>query len=162
LAKQDTVEEVIPSAKRLINSLRSLGYEFPTAVAELIDNSIEADATEVVIKVEFDGENSWVMIADNGRGMSADTLKEAMRFGSAKVYNETSLGKFGLGLKTASFSQCKHWLVATRSNPLDNEIISYKWYLDHVNRTDRWEILPIMNNSLDSVIRDYLQKKPGL
>jgi len=161
LAKQDTVEEVIPSAKRLINSLRSLGYEFPTAVAELIDNSIEADATEVVIKVEFDGENSWVMIADNGRGMSADTLKEAMRFGSAKVYNETSLGKFGLGLKTASFSQCKHWLVATRSNPLDNEIISYKWYLDHVNRTDRWEILPIMNNSLDSVIRDYLQKKTG-
>jgi len=161
LVKNDAVEEVIPSAKRLINSLRSLGYEFPTAVAELIDNSIEADATEVFIKVEFDGENSWMMIADNGRGMSAEKLKEAMRFGSASVYNEKSLGKFGLGLKTASFSQCKHWLVATKSDSQDNEIISFKWDLDHVNRTDRWEILPIKKNNLNPVIKDYLQNKTG-
>ena len=161
MAKNYAVEEVIPSAKRLINSLRDLGYEFSTAVAELIDNSIEADATEVSIKVEFDGENSWVMIADNGKGMSAEKLKEAMRYGSASIYNERSLGKFGLGLKTASFSQSKHWLVATRSDFPDNDIISFKWDLDHVNRTDRWEILPMKKNSLDAVIKDYLQNKTG-
>jgi hypothetical protein len=161
LARNDSVEEVIPSAKRLINSLRSLGYEFPTAVAELVDNSIEYDATEISIKVEFNGENSWVMIADNGRGMSVEKLKEAMRFGSASVYNERSLGKFGLGLKTASFSQCKHWLVATKTDSADNEIISFKWDLDHVNQTDRWEILPIKKSGLDRVITDYLQNKKG-
>ncbi|MDO8872888.1 MAG: ATP-binding protein [Methanoregula sp.] len=161
MAKNYAVEEVIPSAKRLINSLRDIGYDFPTAVAELVDNSIEADATEVSIKVEFDGENSWVMIADNGKGMSAEKLKEAMRYGSASIYNEKSLGKFGLGLKTASFSQSKHWLVATKSDFPDNDIISFKWDLDHVNRTDRWEILPIKKNSLDAVIKDYLQNKTG-
>lgn len=161
MVKSDVIEEVIPSAKRLINSLRSLGYEFPTAVAELVDNSIEADATEVVIQVEFDGENSWVMIADNGRGMSSDSLKEAMRFGSASIYNERSLGKFGLGLKTASFSQCKHWLVATKSDFTNNQIISFKWDLDHVDRTDRWEILPIVDSSLGPAVRDFLENKNG-
>jgi len=161
LARNDAGKEVIPSAKRLINSLRSLGYEFPTAIAELVDNSIEAEATEVFIKVEFDGENSWVMIADNGNGMSAEKLKESMRFGSASIYNDRSLGKFGLGLKTASFSQCKQWLVATRSESSDNEIVSFKWDLDHVNETDRWEILPIKKRGLDPVINDYLRNKTG-
>ncbi len=161
MAKNDVIEEVIPSAKRLINSLRSLGYEFPTAVAELIDNSIEADATEVIIQVEFNGEGSWVMIADNGKGMSGDSLKEAMRFGSASIYNEKSLGKFGLGLKTASFSQCKHWLVATKSDSTNNQIISFKWDLDHVDRTDRWEILPITDSILNPAVRDYLKNKNG-
>lgn len=161
MAKNNSVEEVIPSAKRLINSLRSLGYEFPTAVAELIDNSIEANATKISIRVEFDGENSWVMIADDGKGMIADELKEAMRFGSNREYNEKSLGKFGLGLKTASFSQCKHWLVATRNNPSDPEIISFKWDLDHVDRTDRWEILPLKNKNLDVKVKDFLQYHTG-
>lgn len=161
MAKNDAVEEVIPSAKRLINSLRSLGYEFPTAIAELVDNSIEAKATVVSIDVEFDGENSWVMIADNGRGMSAEKLKEAMRYGSNSEYDENSLGKFGLGLKTASFGQAKHWVVATRTGSSEDEISAFKWDLDHVNRTNRWEILSIKEKKLDPIILEYLKNKTG-
>ena len=161
MEKKENAEEVIPSAKRLINSLRSLGYEFPTAVAELVDNSIEADATEIVINVEFDGENSWVIIADNGRGMSGDQLKEAMRYGSESEYNEKSLGKFGLGLKTASFSQSKRWIVATRTGSPDNPITAFKWDLAHVNKTDRWEILPIDEKNLEYKMVEALQNKTG-
>jgi DNA topoisomerase VI subunit B len=161
LTKNDEAEEVIPSAKRLINTLRSLGYEFPTAVAELVDNSIEAKATEVDIKVEFDGENSWVIIADNGRGMSNEKLKEAMRYGSDSEYDEKSLGKFGLGLKTASFSQAKRWIVATRNEDSDKEIIAFKWDLDHVNKTNKWEILPINEKNLEYKIIEALENKTG-
>jgi len=161
LANFNAVEEVIPSAKRLINSLRSLGYEFPTAIAELVDNSIEAKATVVFIDVEFDGENSWVMIADNGRGMTAEKLKEAMRYGSDSEYDENSLGKFGLGLKTASFGQAKHWVVATRTGSSENEISAFKWDIDHVNRTNRWEILSIKEKKLDPIILESLKNKTG-
>jgi len=161
LDKKEDAEEVIPSAKRLINSLRSLGYEFPTAVAELVDNSVEAGATEVAVNVEFDGENSSVMIADNGRGMSGEKLKEAMRYGSDSIYDDKSLGKFGLGLKTASFSQSKRWVVATRTGSPENEIISFKWDLAHVNKTDRWEILPIKEKNLEYNIIEALQNKTG-
>ncbi|KUG15727.1 hypothetical protein ASZ90_014594 [hydrocarbon metagenome] len=154
-------EEIIPSAKRLINSLRSLGYEFPTAVAELVDNSIEAEATEINIRIEFYGVNSWVLVTDNGRGMTETQLKEAMRFGSDREYNEKSLGKFGLGLKTASFSQCKKWTVATRSNPQESEVIAYQWDLEHVNRTDRWEIIPVSSSELELPVMEFLNEHTG-
>src|SRR5512138_640505 len=95
-------QQAIPSARRLIRSLRSLGYDFAAAVADLIDNSITAGATEILIDVEFDGDHSRVRIADNGAGMTKEQLQEAMRYGSERDYDENELGKFGLGLKTAS------------------------------------------------------------
>ena len=91
------VDEVIPSARRLIKSLRDVGYNFTTAVADIVDNSIEAEATQIDIRVEFDGEDSWVRIADNGRGMTEEELLEAMRYGSEREYSEENLGKYGLG-----------------------------------------------------------------
>lgn len=161
LAKNDDFEEVIPSARRLIQSERWQQYEFPSAVAELIDNSIDADATEIVIKVEFDGENSWVMVCDNGGGMPEDKLKEAMRYGSQNEYGERSQGKFGLGLKKASFSQCKHWLVATRNESPNNEIMARVWDLDHVDKTNKWEIARTNPRTLDPKVAEYLQNKTG-
>src|SRR5438067_6671123 len=98
--------ELIPSAKRLIKSLRDMGYDFAQAVADVVDNSIEAKASLVAIDVEFDGDDSWVRIADNGTGMKAEQLREALRFGAQREYTKEDLGKFGLGLKTASMSQC--------------------------------------------------------
>ena len=97
--------EVIPSARRMIRSQRDMGYEFASAVADLIDNSVEAKASTVRVNVEWDGAASSVMIADNGEGMSPDELREALRFGSERDYDDADLGKFGLGLKTASLSQ---------------------------------------------------------
>lgn len=62
--------EVVPSPRRLINSLRDLGYDSTSAVADLVDNSIEAKATEVFIEVHMEGRRSWIRIADNGKGMT--------------------------------------------------------------------------------------------
>ena len=153
--------EVIPSAKRLIKSLRDMGYDFSQAIADIVDNSIEAGATVVKIDVQFDGDNSWVRIADNGKGMKPDQLREAMRYGAERDYDEDDLGKFGLGLKTASMSQCQCLSVASRWNPERADIAAYSWDLDHIENTNRWEILPIEKDELGDTIREPLKETKG-
>ena len=143
------VSEVIPSARRLITSLRDVGYSFTTAVADIVDNSIEAEATQIDIRVEFDGEDSWVRIADNGKGMTEEELLEAMRYGSEREYSEKNLGKFGLGLKTASLSQCRRLTVASRSNPGNMNLIAWRWDLEHIERENRWEVIRLNNAELE-------------
>lgn len=96
--------EVVPSAKRLIHSLRDIGYDLNHAVADLVDNSIAARAGRVDITFRFDGEDSWIRVSDDGIGMSGPEITEAMRFGSERDYDVADLGKFGLGLKTASLT----------------------------------------------------------
>src|SRR5271165_6941674 len=130
--------ELIPSAKRLIKSLRDMGYDFSQAVADIVDNSIEAKASLVAIDVEFDGDESWVRIADNGEGMKPEELREAMRYGAARNYDKDDLGKFGLGLKTASMSQCQRLSVASRVSKTTARIEARQLDLDHVERADSW------------------------
>jgi len=151
--------EMIPSARRLIKSLRDMGYDFAQAVADVVDNSIEAKASLVAIDVEFDGDNSWVRIADNGTGMHPEQLREAMRYGSEREYSDTDLGKFGLGLKTASMSQCQCLSVASRWNPERADISAYSWDLGHIERTNKWEVLPADKKTLP--IREPLRDTIG-
>lgn len=153
--------EVIPSAKRLIRSLRDMGYGFAAAVADLIDNSIEAKANTVWVDVVWDGEVSYVTIADNGLGMSPQALREALRFGSERDYEDEDLGKFGLGLKTASLSQCLKFTVATRQNQNRADISAYCWDVDHVDATNRWEILPVKPTELHDGVRQHLKETTG-
>ena len=120
-----------------------MGYDFAQAVADIVDNSIEARASVVAVDVEFDGDDSWVRIADNGTGMRPEQLREAMRYGAERDYDEEDLGKFGLGLKTASMSQCECLSVASRWNPGRADIAAYSWDLGHIESTNRWEILPV-------------------
>jgi Histidine kinase-, DNA gyrase B-, and HSP90-like ATPase len=153
--------EVIPGARRLIMSLRDMGYDFSQAVADVTDNSIEAGAALVAIDVEFDGDDSWVRIADNGKGMKPDELREAMRYGAEREYETHDLGKFGLGLKTASMSQCQCLSVASRWNADRADIAAYSWDLEHIERTNRWEILPLERNGLGPAIRQPLKHTVG-
>jgi hypothetical protein len=153
--------EVIPSAKRLIKSLRDMGYDFSQAVADIVDNSVEAKASVVAIDVEFNGNDSWVRIADNGKGMKPDELREAMRYGAERDYDSDDLGKFGLGLKTASMSQCQCLSVASRWNADRADVAAYTWDLEHIERTNKWEILPIDRDALDATIRQPLKEAPG-
>lgn len=134
------VEEVVPSARRLSETLRDTGHDFNTAVADLIDNCISAGATEVKITARFNEGDPWVRIADNGSGMSPEVLNEALRFGSeVEQYAVDDLGKFGIGLKTASHSQCRRLIVATR--PRKNSPIHCRVHdLDHLGASNRWEI----------------------
>jgi len=120
-----------------------LGYDFTSAVADIVDNSISARAKTVTINVHFAADDSWVCIADDGEGMSPATLREAMRYGADRSYELDQLGKFGLGLKTASLSQCQRLTVATRSGEDRARITAYCWDLSHIERTNRWEITTV-------------------
>jgi len=153
--------QLIPSARRLVQSLRDIGYDLPSAVADIIDNSIAAEATEVRVDLSFEGSDSWVSIADNGTGMTVGDLIEAMRYGTERDYSESELGKFGLGLKTASMSQCRRLTVATRSDPRRRAIELRQWDLDHIERVDRWEILRVAPAQAKAELLDPLRLHPG-
>ncbi|QNN55561.1 ATP-binding protein [Diaphorobacter ruginosibacter] len=145
----------------MIRSQRDLGYEFAAAVADLIDNSIEAKASTVRVNVDWLGAATTVTIADNGEGMSPEQLREALRFGSERDYDDADLGKFGLGLKTASLSQCLRLTVATRRNPNRADITAYCWDVEHVEAINRWEILPVKTSTLPPQALSHLKETTG-
>lgn len=153
--------EVRPSARRLIGSLRDIGYDFNTAVADLVDNSIEAGATHVEIDIRFAGRRSYVMIADDGAGMSEAQVNEALRFGSERAYGSDDLGRYGLGLKTASLSQCSRVTVISRRSSRVNRITARQLDLARIERRDRWEVIdPERDGAIDRA-RDRLRQGPG-
>jgi anti-sigma regulatory factor (Ser/Thr protein kinase) len=137
------VEEVVPAAARTIASLRDIGYELPQAIADLVDNSVSARAKTVTIDLHFDGTDSWIRIADDGLGMDSATLTEALRYGTVREYDSDDLGKFGFGLKTASTSQCRRVVVASRRAPDRARIEVRALDLGHIEETNRWEILVV-------------------
>ena len=154
-----TVLEVIPSARRLMTSLRNLGYDFVHSVADLVDNSIAARATRIDIRISFEGQNSWFRIADNGSGMTAGEITEAMRLGSERDYDDDELGKHGLGLKTASLAQCRRLTVSSkrRRRPLQIRCLD----LDHVQRTNRWEVFSGDTGTRSELLRNPLDSPTG-
>jgi hypothetical protein len=152
---------VVPSATRLVGSLRDLGYDFLHAIADLVDNSISAGARQVRIELRFEGLDSWVRISDDGRGMSGSRLTEALRFGTRRSYDPSDLGKFGLGLKTASISQAKCLLVASRTDPVRQRISARMLSLEHVQARDAWEILNLNPNERGDKLVEHLRGGSG-
>lgn len=131
-----------PRASALIESLRAFGYSPETAIADLIDNSLFAGARNIDITFYWDGPGSWVSIRDDGHGMDEPTLVEAMRPGSRNPLEPREpgdLGRFGLGLKSASFSQCRRLTV--RSGGPEGSTATRCWDLDHVQRVGEWHLL---------------------
>ncbi len=130
-----------PDAPRLIYGLRDTGYSFNTAAADIIDNSIAAGATEVNVRIELaeDG-RKFVFFGDNGAGMNDAALFSAMRYGAPARANLASLGKFGLGLKTASSSVCLKFTVISRTVP-SGDFAKLAWDLEHVEEQNQWEML---------------------
>jgi hypothetical protein len=105
-----------PRPKRLAKIIAGTGHNLPSAVADIVDNAISADATEIDVffSEPNGGHGRWLTIKDNGHGMSEHELAEAMTLGSAVEYEANSLGKFGYGLKGASWSQARVFTVVTR------------------------------------------------
>jgi anti-sigma regulatory factor (Ser/Thr protein kinase) len=125
------VRNVPPHAGSMLESLRGLGYALPTALADLVDNSVSAGAKDVRIHLEWSGKQSWVRIIDDGVGMDDAALEEGMRLGARDPRMDRSasdLGRFGLGLKTASFSQARRLTVASRRK--GEAIVCLRWDLD--------------------------------
>lgn len=131
-----------PEPAALVESLRAFGYSLKAALADLIDNSISAGAKNVWLRFEWDGAGSYITIKDDGAGMSEQELIAAMRPGSRSPLEERSpkdLGRFGLGLKTASFSQCRSLFVITRQQ--DAPQVSRCWDLDYINTSREWRLI---------------------
>ncbi|HMS57955.1 MAG TPA: ATP-binding protein [Tepidiformaceae bacterium] len=135
-------EIVAPRPEALIESLRSFGYSPETSIADLIDNSITAGARNVWVDFYWAGGSSWVSVRDDGCGMTESELSDAMRAGSSHPLAERrpeDLGRFGLGLKTASFAQCRN--VTVRSKREGAIAALRRWDLDYVNETREWRLL---------------------
>jgi hypothetical protein len=136
-------DEAAPRPEALVESLRSFGYSPETALADLLDNSISARALTIALHFVWDGAESHVAIVDDGDGMAEPTLIEAMRPGSISplvTRRAADLGRFGLGLKTASFSQARELTVITRPKGA-GEVNVRRWDLDLVGSTGQWRLL---------------------
>ena len=127
-----------PRASMLIESMRDFGYSLESAVADVVDNSITARALTVSIFADSTGSEPRIGILDDGEGMTEAELLLAMRLGSRNPLDNrdrADLGRFGLGLKTATFSQCRRLTVATRRDGVTSVA---RWDLDYVAETDEW------------------------
>lgn len=135
----DVVE---PRASAMVESLRAFGYDLTTALADLADNSLFHCSRNISAHFHWAGENSAIALADDGSGMDEPTLINAMRLGSRNPREKrdpSDFGRFGLGLKTASFSQCRRVTVFTKQR--GGECLTRCWDLDHIAETDKWELL---------------------
>lgn len=130
-----------PNASRLIYGLRDTGYNVKTAAADIIDNSIAAGADHINIDIQLmhDG-RKLVYFGDDGCGMNHDEVHNAMRYGADRRPDAKSLGKFGLGLKTASSSVCKKYSVISRKLAAQ-PLAKLTWDLEHVETRNAWEML---------------------
>lgn len=147
----------IPKASTLMGSLRSMGYSFDSAVADVVDNSISAHAQNVRILFPTNPMDELALgILDDGDGMTADVLFEAMRYGCLSAEEERSeedLGRFGMGMKSASLSQCRCLTVVSFEG---KKLNGYTWDYNHILETQDWMIQELDKNEIDKL--PYIEK----
>lgn len=149
-----------PNPKSTINSYRSFGYNLSTAISDIIDNSISANANEIRLDYKWNGKDSFISISDNGIGMNKDDLVTAMTPGSKdpeEKRSEKDLGRFGMGLKTASFSQCKRLTCISKRENYDT--IKRCWDIDFINSENEWRLLDFVSDN--SFLEKFEYKKSG-
>jgi len=151
--------DLSPSPSRLVESLRDTGYSYQAAFADIVDNSIAASATIVKIEIaeSIMGDEVTVGFYDNGTGMTKPELVNAMRYGSEKRPSPKSLGKFGMGLKTASTAFCRRLTVISKK---DGEISICCWDLDHIVDQNAWVLFEVDESDYGSEI-DFLENLCG-
>jgi len=139
-----------PYAPVLMESTRALGYSLEAAIADLVDNSISAQASQININF-FPIGNPYLNIIDNGTGMSSDQLTAAMRYGSASPLDQrdkNDMGRFGLGMKTASLSQCRSMTVVSLKN---GALEARCWDLDEIYQSGQWDLLVLDNSQINNL-----------
>ncbi len=132
--------ELTPSPSRLVESLRDTGYTYQAAFADIVDNSIAAGASHIEVDIEESIFTNDVTVSffDNGDGMSEVNLINAMRYGSERRPSPKSLGKFGMGLKTASTAFCKKLTVISKQN---SAIFARCWDINEIKKQDKWLLI---------------------
>ena len=142
-------EDVVPDPQ-LMESMRAVGYTLETAVADIIDNSITAGGNQIDVRFTATPEPR-IAIVDNGWGMDQDTLFQAMKLAGRSpscVRQPHDLGRFGLGLKTASLSQARSLTVATKQG---QTLHGVRWDLDHLATTGRWSLQVLDDTEIRSM-----------
>lgn len=153
-----------PPAKSLIFGIRAIGYSFSTAVADIIDNCIPVHAKHIDIISDFNDGDPFFAICDDGDGMNEAELKNAMLMGSdrtGKPVNEKELGRYGLGLKSASLSQCREFTVISKNT--SGEVNAVCFDLDLIEKTNQWKLEVLESNEIDSiqVAKKLYEQKSG-
>lgn len=143
------IAEAEPNASSMIESFRAVGYSIETAIADIIDNSISANAKNIWIEYSWKGPSTIFSVLDDGSGMNNVELIQAMRPGSKNPLDlriEGDLGRFGLGLKTASFSQTRKFTVASKKE--GGSVCFWSWDLDFVNKSHSWNLIKYCPNEM--------------
>lgn len=146
-----------PNPEFLIKSIAEQGYSLETALADLMDNSITAKATRIEVLTKIDVEPFTLFLSDNGDGMSKESLKRNMQFPSRSPedFRESNdLGRFGLGLKTASFSQTRAFTVLSRKKGT-NLFSGLTWDVKHLKDSGKWELIINSDIEIDEILRQY-------
>jgi len=146
----DSREIVNPSLGNFISSLRDVGYTFEIAVADVLDNSISASAKNISIYAIHEPDVVFAML-DDGVGLDEKGVREAMRLASSNPADKRpadDLGRFGLGLKTASFSQCRNLTVVSKK---DGKLSARQWDLDLLAERNEWCLLTPTIDELESL-----------
>lgn len=154
--------ELPPYAPTLIESTRAIGYSLEAAVADIIDNSIAAGASAVDVFF-FPMSEAYVAFLDNGCGMNSNEINAAMQYGSKSplgIRDKQDLGRFGLGLKTASLSQCRMLTVITKQG---RELEARRWDIDYVTETGKWSLLILNQEEMKNVpcIKELMKYNSG-
>lgn len=138
-----------------MESMRAVGYTLQTAIADIIDNSISANASNVDVYFNSDRPDH-LAIVDDGHGMSAAEVQDAMRLAgqsSTAPRGKADLGRFGLGLKTASLSQCRTLTVLSKKA---GGVCAYQWSLDHLLKAKKWALIELSDDEIRQLPRSDL------
>lgn len=149
--------EAVPQPAFLIKSISEQGYSLEAAIADLIDNSITANASSIQVLVDSDKEPFQLFLADNGNGMNQEELGKNMQFPSTNPElerNGLDLGRFGLGMKAASFSQARTFTVISRTKHSDN-FHGLTWDVEHLVSTGKWQIIVNTEDEIDHLLSEY-------
>lgn len=142
-----------PTPKILINSIRQIGYSFESAVADIIDNSISVGSKNIDIYFPVStSEEAYIAFVDDGDGMNRDQVINALKFGSNFVgeRKENDLGRFGLGLKSASFSQCRKLTVVSKKEDI---LVAFGWDISEVENNNEWFCYEFKDDAIDIIPR---------
>ncbi|OEU42603.1 ATP-binding protein [Methanosarcina sp. Ant1] len=153
---------VQPKPGAMIEALRAFGYNLETAIADLIDNSITACSKNVWLNFNWKGKNSTISIKDDGYGMNEEKLVNSMRLGSKNPLEDRDtddLGRFGFGLKTASFSQCRKLTVGSKD--IGSNLSVRCWDLSYVSNSEEWRLLKVDPNSQRNLFSDLESMESG-
>jgi hypothetical protein len=142
-----------PNAANFVESLRKYGYDFSSALADIFDNSISADCSN--IDITFLPNKNWLTIKDDGKGMDQSGLEIAMQLGSGdplESRNKKDLGRFGCGLKTASFSQSRKLIVLSKQN---KKYTGAEWDLDVIKDSNEWKLGILSSKEVETCIKKF-------